>query len=108
MKKYIVMMAAALILAGCAKSPSSIAPLSVNSDEYSEFSCEQLRAEQTKVSSALDDATSNQHAAQAADALGVFLVLIPVSAIVGDSESDIAQFKGEKLAIERGISKRNC
>lgn len=98
--------AAAFLLQGCANSPSSIAPTSVSSDEYSHLSCEELNSELALATSRLEEASEKQNGAQVMDAITVFLVLVPASAIAGDSEADVAQYKGEKLAVERAIKKR--
>ena len=100
--------AALATLAGCAKSPSSIAPASVSSNEYDHLTCKELQREQREVDLKLADATTRQNNAQTADAVGVFLVLIPVSALTGDAEGDVARYKGEKIAIERSITRRDC
>ncbi|GHD45612.1 hypothetical protein GCM10017083_13770 [Thalassobaculum fulvum] len=104
----LVATAALATLAGCAKSPSSIAPASVSSNEYDHLTCKELQREQREVDLKLADATSRQNSAQTADAVGVFLVLIPVSALTGDAEGDVARYKGEKIAIERSITRRDC
>ncbi|MEQ8818076.1 MAG: hypothetical protein RLO51_08430 [Thalassobaculum sp.] len=98
----------ALTLAACAKSPSSIAPASVASSEYEHLGCHELNRVRTETEFKLADASSRQNDAQTADAIGVFLVLIPVSALTGDAEGEVAQYKGEKLAIERTISRKKC
>ena len=54
----------------------------------------------------LTTAEKSQNSAQAMDAVGVFFVLVPPSAFVGDSSGDIALFKGEKIAIERAMQHR--
>jgi hypothetical protein len=42
------------------------------------------------------------------DAIGVFLVLLPIgSAFGGDNEGVVAQYKGEVLALERAMG-MNC
>ena len=67
-----------------------------------------LSDEHNAVSGKLALAESRQNDAQTMDAVGVFLVLIPPSALTGDSEGEVAQYKGEKLAIERSRKKKNC
>lgn len=93
-------------LAACAKSPSSIPPAAVSSEEYASLSCRQLGLEMAQATERLKEAEQKQNEAQVADALTVFLVLVPVSSLSGDSESDVARYKGEKLALERAIRKR--
>lgn len=106
--QFMILGAAALLLGACAKTPSSIAPVAVSGSEYASLQCNQLRNEYTQVSAQLSEAEGKQRGAVAADAAGVFLVLIPPSALMGDHEADVARYKGEKIAIERQIEQRNC
>ena len=111
MKKVTSIAAAAvslMLLAGCAKSPSSIAPVAVASAEYDHLECDKMVAEQQDIKLNLMDASRRQNNAQAADAAMVFLVLVPASALVGDAEGEVAQYKGELLAVERAMSRRGC
>ena len=102
------LLAACLLLTACAKSPSSIAPVAVDSEEYSHLNCKELVAKHREISSLLDTVSSRQNDKQVMDALSVLVILVPASALAGDEEAKIAQFKGEKLALERGIEKRGC
>jgi hypothetical protein len=42
------------------------------------------------------------------DAIGVFLILVPVSKLTGDYEGDVARLKGEVEAIETAQIKAKC
>ncbi len=106
--KFAYALGAALVLAACAKSPSSIPPASVDSDEYSHLDCSELNTELVRTSDKLAQAIKDQNSAQTGDAITVFLFLVPVSALAGDSEAEVAQYKGEKLAIERSLDKNEC
>ncbi len=106
MKNTVLAITALAALSACAKSPSSIAPVAVSSAEYSGMSCDILTNEMNRNSLELADAVSRQRSAQAADAVGVFLVLIPPSALMGDAEGDVALNKGEKIAMEREYDRR--
>ncbi len=99
---------ALVALSACAKSPSSIPPVAVASSEYDGLSCQRLMSEKNEVAIKLNAANKKQNQAQTADAIGVFLVLIPVSKLVGDAEGEIGQLKGEHLALERSLERRNC
>lgn len=94
--------------AACAKTPSSIAPVAVSSSEYAGKSCKALQQEFRTVSAKLKEAEEKQRSKVAGDAVVVFLILVPPSALTGDHEADIALYKGEKLAIEREISNKKC
>lgn len=52
----------------------------------------------------LQEAERQQNRAATGDAIGVFLVLLPVGSLLGeDNEGIVAQYKGEVLALERAI-----
>lgn len=108
MKKLSLSVIALLAVAACAKTPSSIAPVAVASAEYDGYSCKSLYTEYQNVGTKLEEAEEKQRAAVAGDAAGVFLVLIPPSALFGDSEAEVAQYKGEKIAIERAMAQKGC
>jgi hypothetical protein len=108
MKHFLLPVCAALALTACAKPPSSIAPMAVASSEYSSLSCSQLTAEYTAVSNRLVEAEAQQRDKVAADAVVVFLVLVPPSSMTGDFEAEVARYKGEKIALERALDRNGC
>lgn len=99
---------AAFLMAGCAASPSSIAPVGVDSDEFTHLTCDQMTSERLRISDALRDAERRQNQAQAVDATTVLLFLIPASALIGDAESDVALHKGERVALDRAMKRKGC
>ena len=99
---------AALALSACASPPSRIAPVAVATSEYDRLSCSQLASELSRVSTGLEEAERRQRNAVAGDALTVFLVLVPVSALGGDSEAEVARLKGEKIAVSNSLARRSC
>lgn len=82
--------------------------MSVASSEYSNLSCKQLTSEYTTVSAKLVEVEKKQRDKVAADAVVVFLVLIPPSSMTGDFEAEVSRYKGEKIAIERALERSNC
>lgn len=82
--------------------------MAVASSEYDGITCDQLAVEYTEVETNLASATSRQNSAQTTDAITVFLILVPFSALTGDAEGDVARYKGEKIAIERAMEKNTC
>lgn len=106
--KNIATVAALFAVAACASPPSKIAATAVASSEYSDLSCSKMVRELSVVSGKLEEAEQKQRNKVATDAATVFLVLIPVSSMAGDYEADVARYKGEKLAIERAMSKKSC
>jgi len=100
-------LALALILtaAACAKSPDSIVPVAMGG-AFDGLSCgaasEMLAAEQTTLA-ALEQRQRN---AVTADAIGVFLILVPVSSLTGnDVTGEIAASKGKILALESRLAR---
>jgi uncharacterized lipoprotein YajG len=106
--KIMLMLATAFVLSACASPPSRIAPVAVATSEYDGLSCSQLASELARVSTALEEAERRQRNAVAGDALTVFLVLVPASALAGDSEAEVARLKGEEIAITNSLARRNC
>ena len=101
---FLGLLAIPTLLLGCAKSPDSIAPVSMG-NAFVETSCADaitmLNAERP-ILAALEQ---KQRDAVAGDAIGVFLVLIPVSSLTGGNvEGDIAASKGKVLALEARTS----
>jgi len=95
---------AVLLLGACASRPDAIAPAPVSATEYEGFSCSQLTTMLNEKRDSLREAERQQNRAATGDAIGVFLVLLPVSTVFGsDNEGVVAQYKGEVLAMERAM-----
>lgn len=91
-------------LVACASRPDSIAPATVSANEYQGLSCSELTRHLGEKRESLREAERQQNRAATGDAVGVFLVLLPVSTIFGsDNEGVVAQYKGEVLALERAM-----
>jgi len=94
------------LTAACAKPPSSIAPVSISTSNYQNYSCSQLSNEINLNARELAASEQRQRNAVAGDAVGVFLVLIPPSAFTGDASADVAMDKGEDIAMRRAFANR--
>ncbi|MEX2132040.1 MAG: hypothetical protein WD772_11185 [Pseudohongiellaceae bacterium] len=95
-------------LAACASRPDAIAPTPVSATDYAGLSCQETNALLTEKRSSLQEAERQQNRAATGDAIGVFLVLLPVGSILGeDNEGVVAQYKGEVIALERAMT-GNC
>lgn len=95
--------------AGCAKNPDAIVPITMPVNAYSGLSCEQLAAEHRRSSEALAAVSEQQKQAATGDAVGVFLIGVPVSSLSGgDKEGLVAQHKGEIVAIEGAMRSQQC
>jgi len=99
--------AAVSVLSACAQPPGSIAPVAMASSEFDHLSCNQMVAEINANRTDLDAAEQRQRNAVASDAAGVFFILIPPSAFLGDASDDVAREKGEQEALHRAYA-RNC
>ena len=100
---------AALALCACAKNPDAIAPIAMPVNAYGGLSCDQLVTEHRRSSSALAAVSQQQKQAATGDAVGVFLIGVPVSSLSGgDKEGLVAQHKGEIVAIEGAMRSRQC
>ena len=101
MKKLIALIAAPVFALGaCAKLPDSIAPVSM-AGAYDNVSCSNAQNLLTQEQSTLAVLSEQQKAAATGDAIGVFLVLIPVSTMTGSNkEGEIAASKGKVAALQ--------
>ncbi len=86
--------------AACAQSPGSIAPVSMGS-AFSSVPCNVAAADLQNERAALAALERTQNGAVAGDAIGVFLLGIPVSSLTGgDKAGEIGTSKGKVLALE--------
>lgn len=96
------------VLAGCASRADSIAPIAMPSSNYKGLSCEDTKIALTEARSRQNELTGSQNNAAIGDAVGVLFVLLPVGSIFGaDKEGQLAQVKGEVLALQ-GAVPINC
>lgn len=87
-------------LAACAKSPDAIAPVSMGA-AYAGHDCAATARDLTTERTALAALEKQQRSAASGDALGVFLLGIPMSSLTGgDKAGDIATSKGKIAALE--------
>jgi hypothetical protein len=102
--KYIILLLSALtysFLAACAPGPAAVAPASIPASVYATMNCNQARAAYASVTQEVEALSQKQRNAVAGDAIGVFLVLVPVSSLTGGNvEGNLATAKGKKLALE--------
>lgn len=107
MKSYATL--AALWLAGCAANPDSIRPAYVNPIGYEAMTCQQLGVEGARLRDAYAAASAQQHRAHNGDVLGIVLVGLPVSSMIGeDIGPQVARLKGEWLTLTRVAASKGC
>lgn len=104
MKVEMLGLAAALTLAACAQSPSAIAPAPMG-NAFAATTCDSARAMAANERAVLASLSSAQKGAVVGDAIGVFLIGVPVSSLTGnDREGDIASSKGKLQALEARLA----
>tara|TARA_Y100000815_G_C13183461_1_gene440200 strand:- start:348 stop:692 length:345 start_codon:yes stop_codon:yes gene_type:complete len=107
--KIIMTAVLAAALAGCAKQPDAIVPVSIPMDAYTGMSCEKLATELVTEETNLAALSKTQSQAATGDAVGVFLVGVPLaSATGGDKEGMIAVSKGKVEAMKAARLKNGC
>lgn len=100
---------ALLAFSACAKRPDAIVPVDIPMAAYSNSDCQQLATELIKEQSTLASLSKQQNSAATGDAVGVFLVGVPMSSTFGgDKEGQVAVSKGKVNAIESSIKAKGC
>ena len=88
----------------CTPRPDSIAPVSMTG-AFDDVSCRDANTQLTAERQKLIELEKQQNSAATADAVGVFLVLIPVSKLTGgDKAGEVGTSKGKVLALEQRLS----
>ena len=104
MKLTILPILAVAGLAACAQSPGSIAPVSMG-NAFANISCTDARTMLDQERQTLAALESAQQGAVVGDAIGVFLLALPVSSLTGgDREGEIATSKGKVVALEARLA----
>lgn len=105
---------AALMLASCASSSSSIKPRYVSEAQYSGHSCEMIASDLERVTREAAAIAGEQDSAHAADAVFMtvgLLVFWPALfglAFTPDQEAELSRLLGEKEALERAANRKGC
>ena len=114
MKLVHLALVAPLLLAGCATSPKDIEAAYVSPIPYETMTCDQLRAEATRVSNAAAVATGQQQSQANKDtaAMAVSLIVFwPAIFFVGGDKAnagEVSRLKGEMNAIEQASGAKSC
>jgi hypothetical protein len=100
---------AASFISGCAQKPENISAIAVSGDPYRGYSCSNLRSEKLKITQELERVSADQRKAADGDALGVFLLGLPISSMSGnDKEATIAVAKGRVQELDRKLLQKRC
>lgn len=114
MRSFLCAAAVALCVAGCASKASDITPTYVSPIMYQNHSCAQLAQEAQGVSSRAAQVSGAQDAKRTNDAVatGVAIVVFwPAAFLVsgdGPTAAELAQLKGQMVAIEQASIQKNC
>lgn len=102
--KHLAAILALPLIAACAQSPGSIAPVSMG-NAYAGVSCQQAARDLAAERTSLAALEARQKSAATGDALGVFLIGVPVSSLSGgDVAGQLALSKGKVMALEARIA----
>ena len=105
---YVAIILSSLAIAGCASRADSIAPTAIPSANYRGLECEETKVALEQKRAKKYALTNQQNNAATGDAVGVFFILLPLGSIFGaDKEGELAQAKGEVLALEGAVT-INC
>jgi hypothetical protein len=103
--KHIILAAILVAASACTPRANAVAPVSMTG-AFDHLSCSkaktQLDAERAKLASL----EQKQNGAATGDAIGVFLLLVPVSKLTGgDVAGELGTSKGTVLALEQRVSR---
>lgn len=105
MKLYTALIASAIALSACAKSPDQVAAVSMNG-AYDGMSCASAQRAIVTERQRVAALSASQSRAAQNDALGVFLIGVPVSSVAGgDREAALAAAKGRVNALEARLAR---
>lgn len=103
------LLAATALATACAKAPENIAAIEMDTATYQRLSCRSLATEEVKITAELNALSASQKSAASSDALGVFLLGLPLSSMSGnDKEALISVAKGRLDAIDTVQASKGC
>jgi hypothetical protein len=107
--KPTLLLPAIVLVAACAQNPDNIAAANIGSNEYRGHSCKNLAEAKVQHNQNLANLSADQKKAATGDAVGVFLLGLPLSSMSGgDKETAIAVTKGHLQSIEGEQARKNC
>lgn len=113
-KSATVVLIAGVLISGCTKSASEIAPAYTSPLQYQNYSCDQLRMEAQRLSSRAAQLSGVQDDKADEDALltaAAIVVFWPAAFFIGgnsENAAQLARIKGEFEAIEQVSIQKNC
>lgn len=108
MKRLLVISSIAL-LSGCATPPDKIKPMAFPDTAYIDRSCSELVIERATVEKRLTGSTTVQEKNVNDDAMGVFLVGVPLGTMIkGDRTNEVSMYRGQIIAIDSAAKRKSC
>jgi hypothetical protein len=115
MRKIITgaLVGALLSTAACATAPENVEASYVSPVEFSNLSCDQIRAELMRVADRVRVVSGQQQRKRTTDAVALTVGLVvfwPALFLMvgGDKRAELADLKGQYDALDRAASERNC
>ena len=100
MKRVVLACSIVAAVSACAQSPRSITAVSM-AGSYDNLSCRKASELYDQEAANVPALVAQQKSAVAGDAIGVFLLAVPVSSLSGgDVEGEIATSKGKLIALD--------
>jgi hypothetical protein len=97
------------LFGGCAKRPDAIVPVDIPMTAYTNLDCKRMARETISENEKLAALSKSQNSAATGDAVGVFLIGVPMSSVTGgDKEGQIAVSKGKVQALENAARAKGC
>jgi len=88
------------LLSACAQSPDAIAPVSMG-NAFAAMTCQDARNELTAESATLAALSAAQQSAVTGDVIGVVLIGVPTSSLMGGDKAGLIAFsKGKIIALQ--------
>ena len=107
--KKLALLSIATMLASCAAAPNRIAPAQVSAAPYQSWSCGQLVDESIRLDASYQVIAKAQLETRHRDKVGVFWLGLPLSSMHGSNHAkEVAEIKGEQVAVQHTIETRGC
>jgi hypothetical protein len=94
------------LLSACAPHASEISPAPISEARYDGWGCAKLKKEQTFVDDSLARVSADQDHAADHDTLMVLLIGVPTSG--GGVKGEVADLKGQQIAIHKAMLDQGC
>ena len=105
-KTLAIVALAAVTLQACAKRASAIAPAVVPTANYEGYDCDELKTMLAQKTASKNALVRTQNNAATMDSVAIWFTLLPLGTVFGmDREGEVAQVKGETMALQ-GLSKK--